>query len=121
MEPSKTSQTRWNDTTTHLHHPYILCHFANYALHVFVSCVHSRVVGGSWEGIAGCVVHVAVHGYEVPFVFQPNALFYNKVDVSTAILQSSLEDTQHAQNTAVYTVHAVYPDCRIAFETSAFF
>ena len=29
---------------------------------VFVSCVHSRVVEGSWEGIAGCVVHVAVHG-----------------------------------------------------------
>ena len=24
--------------------------------------VHSRVVEGSWEGIAGCVVHVDVHG-----------------------------------------------------------
>ena len=29
---------------------------------VFVSCMHSRVVEGSWKGIAGCVVHVAVHG-----------------------------------------------------------
>ena len=29
---------------------------------VFVGCVHSRVVEGSWEGIAGCLVHVAVHG-----------------------------------------------------------
>ena len=29
---------------------------------MFVSCVHSRVVEGSWEGIAGCVVHVDVHG-----------------------------------------------------------
>ena len=29
---------------------------------VFVSCVHSRVVEGSWEGIAGCAVHVDVHG-----------------------------------------------------------
>ena len=28
---------------------------------MFVSCVHSRVVEGSWEGIAGCVVHVDVH------------------------------------------------------------
>ena len=25
-----------------------------------VCCVHSRVVEGSWEGIAGCVVHVDV-------------------------------------------------------------
>ena len=25
-------------------------------------CVHSKVVEGSWEGIAGCVAHVAVHG-----------------------------------------------------------
>ena len=29
---------------------------------MFVSCVHNRVVEGSWEGIAGCVVHVDVHG-----------------------------------------------------------
>ena len=29
---------------------------------MFVSCVHSGVVEGSWEGIAGCVVHVDVHG-----------------------------------------------------------
>ena len=29
---------------------------------MFVSCVHRRVVEGSWEGIAGCVVHVDVHG-----------------------------------------------------------
>ena len=28
---------------------------------MFVSCVHSGVVEGSWEGIAGCVVHVVVH------------------------------------------------------------
>ena len=29
---------------------------------MFVSCVHSRVVKGSWEDIAGCIVHVDVHG-----------------------------------------------------------
>ena len=28
---------------------------------VFVSCVHRRVVEGSGEGGAGCVVHVDVH------------------------------------------------------------
>ena len=29
---------------------------------VFVSCVQSRVVEGSWEGIARCIAHVEVHG-----------------------------------------------------------
>ena len=29
---------------------------------MFVSCVHRRVEEGSGVGIAGCVVHVAVHG-----------------------------------------------------------
>ena len=61
MEPSKTNQTNGNDTTILSHHPYILCHFGSYALHVFVSCVHNRVEG-SWESIAGCVVHVDMHG-----------------------------------------------------------
>ena len=32
MEPSKT-KLDGNDTTTLLRHPYILCHFANYADH----------------------------------------------------------------------------------------
>ena len=60
MELSKTSQTRWerlNNTFTQFLH---LVPFANYAL--FVSCVHRRVVEGSGEGSAGCVVHVDVHG-----------------------------------------------------------
>ena len=29
---------------------------------MFVSCVHRRVVEGSGEGIAVCVMHVDVHG-----------------------------------------------------------
>ena len=29
---------------------------------MFDSCVHRRVVEGSWEGVAVCVVHVDVHG-----------------------------------------------------------
>ena len=29
---------------------------------MFLSCMHKRVVEGSQEGIAGCVVHVDVHG-----------------------------------------------------------
>ena len=29
---------------------------------MFVSCVHRKVVEGSGEGIAGCVVHFDVHG-----------------------------------------------------------
>ena len=33
MEPSKTNQTRWGLHHNTFHHPYILCHFANYAHH----------------------------------------------------------------------------------------
>ena len=61
MGPSKTSRTKWerhhNTFTPSLH----LVPFCQLCF-VFVSCVHSTVVEGSWEGIAGCVVHVAVHG-----------------------------------------------------------
>ena len=96
---------------------------------------------GSWEGITGCVVHVAVHGECVccgwmqyscsrrdilgwllfmvtkyPF-FQLNALL-EKADVSTTILQSSSEHTQHAQNTVVY---ALMKTAELAVEMSAFF
>ena len=47
-----------NDTTTLSHHPYILCHFANYGL----CCVHMRVAEGSGFSSAVCAVHVDVHG-----------------------------------------------------------
>ena len=60
MEPSKTRQTRSEQHHNTLRHLYILCYFANYALCLLV--VHSRVVEGSWEGIAGCIVHVDMHG-----------------------------------------------------------
>ena len=33
MEPSKPAKQDGNNTTTLSHHPYILCHFANYAHH----------------------------------------------------------------------------------------
>ena len=43
---------------THLHHASLhLVPFCQLCF-VFVSCVHSRVVKGSWEGIAGCVMNV---------------------------------------------------------------
>ena len=32
---------------------------------MFVSCVHRRVIEGSGEGIAVCVVHVDVHAWSV--------------------------------------------------------
>ena len=53
---SKPAKQDGNDTTTHSHHPYILCHFAN-CVFVFVSCVHRRVVEGSGKGIAVCRAH----------------------------------------------------------------
>ena len=46
-----------------------------------------------------------------------NRMLY--ADVLTAILQSSSEHTQHAQNTAVYVCSD--EDCRIAVEISLFF
>ena len=56
--PQKPAQQDGNDTTTHSHHPCILCHFADYAL-----CLLARsVVEGSGVGSAVCVVHVDVHG-----------------------------------------------------------
>ena len=33
-------------TTTHFHHPYILCHFANDALCLLVVCI-----GGLWKAV----------------------------------------------------------------------
>ena len=59
-----------------------------------------------------------VHGYEVSFI--PTECFIRKkADISTAILQSSSEHTQHAQNTAVYALHD--EDCRISSRNVSFF
>ena len=63
---------------------------------------------GSWEGIAGCMESVYVVGGCMLTVtkyplFQLNALL-KKSCVSTAILQSSSWHSQHAQNTAVYSL-----------------
>ena len=47
-------------STTHSHHPYILCHFANYFLCLLVMCM-----GGLWKVVGRVllyVVHVDVHG-----------------------------------------------------------
>ena len=44
-------------TPQHIHTIPTYC-----ALFVFVSCVHNRIVEGSGEGIAVCVVYVDVHG-----------------------------------------------------------
>ena len=97
---------------------------------LFVSCVHSRVVEGSWEGIAGCTLHVDVHGeFGICNVVARKRMFLvgccsshgykvsstKKADVSNAILESSSE---HTQNTAVYTLMTT---AKIAVETSAFF
>ena len=87
---------------------------------------------GSWEGIAGCVVHVDVHGvcmlwvdaicnvvaHERMFLvgccswlrsilYSNRMLYWKKADVSTAILQSSSEHTQQC------FVHAVYVLCML--------
>ena len=49
--PQKPTKVDGNDTTILSHHPYILCHFANYAF-VFVICVHRRAAEGSWTANA---------------------------------------------------------------------
>ena len=49
--------TKLDETDTTILHPYILCHFAKYALCLFVR------IGGLWKAMLhGCVVHVDVHG-----------------------------------------------------------
>ena len=60
--PQKPAKQDGNDTITHSHHLYILCHFANYSLCLLVTYVHRGVVEGSGVGSAGCGVHVDVHG-----------------------------------------------------------
>ena len=65
-------------------------------------CMESvYVVGGCKLLAKGCSAWLAVaHGYEVSFI--PTECFYQKkADVSTAIMQSSSEHTQHAQKTAL--------------------
>ena len=50
MKPTKLDG---NESTTYLHHPYTLCHFANLHKYVlFVSCVQRRVVEGNGVGSA---------------------------------------------------------------------
>ena len=45
----------WNDTTLLLHHPYILCHFAKYAL-----CLSFVYIGGLWKAVRWVVLHGSV-------------------------------------------------------------
>ena len=50
------------------HHPYTLCHFANYAL-----CLLFVHIGGLWKAVGwvvlyGCVVHVDVYGEVMSWV-----------------------------------------------------
>ena len=45
-----------NDTTTHSHHPYILCHFANYIVLLAHDCdsfsvCYTEYGGAFWRGI----------------------------------------------------------------------
>ena len=51
IEPSKTIDG--NDTTILSHHPYVLCHFANYALCLLVVCIGGllKAVGGVGLGV----------------------------------------------------------------------
>ena len=52
----KNQQNDTSHTTTISHHPYILCHFVNYALCLLVACIVESIGVGS----AGCGVHVDV-------------------------------------------------------------
>ena len=57
----KNQPNKMGTTPQHIHTILHLVAFCQLCF-VFVSCVHRRVVEGSGEGIAGCVVHVDVHG-----------------------------------------------------------
>ena len=51
--PQKPANHDGNNTTTHSHHPYILCHFANYVLCLLVVCI-----GGLWKAVGRVVLGV---------------------------------------------------------------
>ena len=65
--PQKPAKLDGNDTTTHLHHPFILCDFANCALCLLVVCIgacrprHTRALHGLF-GIMGA--HITMTGCE---------------------------------------------------------
>ena len=95
---------------------------------------------GSWEGIAGCVVHVAVHGECVSlyvvggvacegmflvgcvhgYKVSSNRMLYYRMKLTFRLLFCSLH---HSIYTACTKHCCVYSDedCRIAVEISAFF
>ena len=51
MEGWNPTKLDGNDTTTLSHHPYILCHFVNYALCLLVVCM-----GGLWKPVGWVVL-----------------------------------------------------------------
>ena len=61
MNPQKPAKQDENDTTTHSHHPYILCHFDNCVLCLLVGCIGElwKAVGKELLGVY--IVHVDVH------------------------------------------------------------
>ena len=62
LNPQNQTKLDANDTTILSHHPYILCHFANYAL-----CLLALRIGGLWKAAwwVVLVVHIDVHGEEL--------------------------------------------------------
>ena len=62
LNPHKPTKLDGNDTTILSHHPYILCHFVNYALCLLFVCIGGLWKALGWVMLHGSVVHVDVHG-----------------------------------------------------------
>ena len=70
-QPNKigmTPQYFHNTFTILSHHPYILCHFATYALCLLFVCIGGLWKAVGWVVLHRCVVHYAVHGERMLWV-----------------------------------------------------
>ena len=76
-DPHKPAKQDANDTTIHSHHPYILCHFANYALCLLIVCI-----GELWKAVGREVVG-ALANYTYSVVHEPTFSFAAGMEIHT--------------------------------------
>ena len=84
--PQKPTKLDGNDTMIFSHHPYILCHLANYALCFVLVRIYRRVT--VWNGSAGCVVHADVRGEVMLNVGGSNLILLSMAGVVCLVCRS---------------------------------
>jgi len=72
MESSKTNQSDGNNITTLSHHPYILCHFANYAHHKTLYMHFAYSYSLNQQGIQHCSLQSSMAMFSSNKILQHN-------------------------------------------------